>query len=147
MEKEMTTHSSVLAWRIPGMAEPGGLPSMGSHSRTRLKQLGSRHSWERLKAGGEGDDRGWVGWMASLTRWTWVWVDSGSWWWTGRPGVLRFMGWQRAGQLTNWTDRLKWAYENLSQAKLYIYVFSVKDNECEEFFKYFLTIVTITIPK
>ena len=54
----MTTHSSVLAWRIPGTAEPGGLPSMGSHSRTRLKQLGSRHSWERLKAGGEGDDRG-----------------------------------------------------------------------------------------
>ena len=47
--------------------------------------------WERLRAGGEGDDRGWDGWMASPTRWTWVWVDSGSWWWTGRPGVLRFM--------------------------------------------------------
>ena len=44
--------------------------------------------WERLKAGGEGDDRGWDGWMASLIRWTWVWVNSGSWWWTGRPGVL-----------------------------------------------------------
>ena len=44
--------------------------------------------WERLKAGGEGDDRGWDGWMASPTRWTWVWVKSGSWWWTGRPGVL-----------------------------------------------------------
>ena len=43
--------------------------------------------WERLKAG-EGDKRGWDGWMASLTQWTWVWVDSGSWWWTGRPGVL-----------------------------------------------------------
>ena len=48
--------------------------------------------WEGLGAGGEGDDRGWDGWMASLTLWTWVWVNSGSWWWTGRPGVLRFMG-------------------------------------------------------
>ena len=44
--------------------------------------------WERLKAGGEGDDRGWDGWMASPTWWTWVWVNSGSGWWTGRPGVL-----------------------------------------------------------
>ena len=44
--------------------------------------------WERLKVGGEGDDKGWVGWMASLTRWRWVWVNSRSWWWTGRPGVL-----------------------------------------------------------
>ena len=51
--------------------------------------------WERLRAWGEGDDRGWDGWMASPTQWTWVWVDSRSWWRTGRPGVLRFMGWQR----------------------------------------------------
>ena len=47
------------------------------------------------EAGRKGDDRGWDGWMASLTRWTWVWVDCGSWWWTGRPGVLWFMGSQR----------------------------------------------------
>ena len=53
--------------------------------------------WEGLGAGGERDDRGWDGWMASLTRWTWVWVNSGSWWWTGRPGVLWFMGSQRVG--------------------------------------------------
>ena len=45
----------------------------------------------------EGDDRGWDGWMASLTRWAWVWADSGSWWWTGRPGVLQFMRSQRVG--------------------------------------------------
>ena len=51
--------------------------------------------WEGLGAGGEGDDRGWKGWMASLTRWTWVWVNSRNWWWTGRPGVLWFMGLQR----------------------------------------------------
>ena len=53
--------------------------------------------WERLKAGGEADDRGWDGWMASPTWWTWVWVGSGSWWWTGKPGVLQFMGSQRVG--------------------------------------------------
>ena len=53
--------------------------------------------WERLKVGGKGDDRGWDGWMASPTQWTWVWVNSGSWWWTGRPGVLQSMGSQRVG--------------------------------------------------
>ena len=62
--------------------------------------------WEGLGAGGEGDDRGWDGWMASLTRWTRVWVNSGSWWWTGRPGVLRFMGSQRVGH--NWVTELNW---------------------------------------
>ena len=60
--------------------------------------------WERLKTGGEGDDRGWDGWMASPTRWTWVWVNSGSWWWTGRPGVLQSMGSQRVGH--NWATEL-----------------------------------------
>ena len=62
--------------------------------------------WEGLGAGGEGDNRGWVGWMASPTRWTWVWVNSGSWWWTGRPAVLRFMGSQRVRH--NWATELKW---------------------------------------
>ena len=51
--------------------------------------------WERLKAGGEGDDRGWDGWMASPARKTWVWVNSGSWWWTGKPGMLQSTGSQR----------------------------------------------------
>ena len=62
--------------------------------------------WERLRAGGEGDDRGWDGWMASPTQWTWVWVDSGSWWWTGRPGVLQLMGSQRVGH--DWGTELNW---------------------------------------
>ena len=53
--------------------------------------------WERLKAGGEGDDRGWDGWMASLTLWRWVWARSGSWWWTGKPHMLQPMGSQRFG--------------------------------------------------
>ena len=60
--------------------------------------------WERSKAGGEGDDRGWDGWMALSTRWTWIWVDSGNWWWTGRPGVLRIMGLQRIGH--DWATEL-----------------------------------------
>ena len=62
--------------------------------------------WERLKAGGEGDDRGWDDWMALLTQWTWVWVNSRSWWWTGRPGVLRSMGMQRVEH--DWATELNW---------------------------------------
>ena len=62
--------------------------------------------WERLKVKGGRDDRGWDGWMASLKRWTWVWVHSGSWWWTGRPGVLRFMRLQRVRH--DWATDLNW---------------------------------------
>ena len=62
--------------------------------------------WEGLGAGGEGDDRGWDGWMASPTRCTWVWLNSRSWWWIGRPGVLRFMGLQRVGH--DWVTELNW---------------------------------------
>ena len=64
--------------------------------------------WARLKVGGEGDDRWWDGWMASLTPlwWTWVWVSSGSWWWTGKPGVLQSMWSQRVAQ--DWVTELNW---------------------------------------
>ena len=62
--------------------------------------------WERLKVGREGDDKEWDGWMASLTQWTWVWVSSGSWRWTGKPGVLRSMGSQRVGH--DWATELNW---------------------------------------
>ena len=61
--------------------------------------------WERLRAG-EGDDRGWDGWMVSLTHWTWVCMNSGSWWCTGRPGVLQSMGPQRVGY--DWATELNW---------------------------------------
>ena len=61
--------------------------------------------WERLKVGGEGDDRGWDGWMASMTQWTWVWGSSGSWWWTGRPGVLQAA--KSRTRLSDWTE-LNW---------------------------------------
>ena len=63
--------------------------------------------WEGLGAGGEGDNRGWDGWMASPTWWTWVWVNSWSWWWTGRPGVLRLMGSQSWTRLSDWIE-LNW---------------------------------------
>ena len=62
--------------------------------------------WEGLGAGGEGDDRGWDGWMASLTWWAWVWVNSGGLWWTGWPGVLRIMGLQRVRH--DWATELNW---------------------------------------
>ena len=64
--------------------------------------------WERLRAGREGEDRGWDGWMASPTQWTWVWVDSRCWWWTGRPGVLRFVGSPRVEH--NWATELNWIF-------------------------------------
>ena len=63
-------------------------------------------SWEGLKAGGEGDNRGWDEWMASPTQWTWVWASSGSWWWTGRPGVLHSMGLRRVWH--DWATGLDW---------------------------------------
>ena len=59
--------------------------------------------WERLKAE-EGGDRGWEGWMASPTQWTWVWASSRSWWWTEKPGVLQSMGLQRFRH--DWTTEL-----------------------------------------
>ena len=210
----METHSIVLAWRIPGTEEPGGLPSMGSQrvghdwsnlaaaaaadsilksrditlptkvclvkamvfpvvmygceswtikkaerrridafklwcwrrllrvpwtarrsSQSILKEISPGCSleglmlklntlatwckelthwkrpwcWEWLKLG-EGDDRGWDDWMASPTQWTWVWVDSRSWWWTGRPGMLQFMGSQRVGH--DWATELNWTELN-----------------------------------
>ena len=80
--------------------------------------------WEGLGAGGEGDDRGWDGWMASLTRWTWVWVNSRSWWWTGRPGVLRFMGLQRVGH--DWATELKWVHLEHSADVSFYYQYDVK---------------------
>ena len=76
------------------------------HLMQRADSLEKILIWEGLGAGGEGDNRRWDGWMASPTRWTWVWVDSGSWWWTGRPGMLRFLGSQRVRH--DWVTELNW---------------------------------------
>ena len=76
------------------------------HLMRRVTHLKRPWFWERLRAGGEGDNRGWDGWMASPIQWTWVWVSSRSWWWTGRPGVLQSMGLQRVGH--DWATELNW---------------------------------------
>ena len=74
-----------------------------------------KHKLEsRLKAGEEGDDRGWDGWMASPTQWRWVWVNSGSWWLSGRPGVLQCMGPQRVGH--DWATEMNWAAVSMRNA-------------------------------
>ena len=74
------------------------------HLMRRVDSLEKTLMLGGIGAGGEGDDRGWDGWMASPTQWTWVWVNSGSGWWTGRPGMLWFMGSQRVGH--NWVTEL-----------------------------------------
>ena len=70
-----------------------------------LTHLKKPWCWERLKAGGEVDNRGWDGLMASLSQWTWAWVNSGCWWWTGRPGMLHS---QRVGH--DWVTELNWTH-------------------------------------
>ena len=76
------------------------------HAKEELTHWKRPWCWEDWGAGGEGDDRGWDGWMASLTWWMWVSVNSGSWWWTGRPGMLQIMGSQRVGH--DWATELNW---------------------------------------
>ena len=73
------------------------------HLMQRTDSFEKLWCWERLTTGGEGDDRGWDGWMAPLTQWTWVWTSSGSWWLTRRPGVLQSMGLQSPTRLSEWT--------------------------------------------
>ena len=81
--------------------------------------------WGRLKAVGEADDRGWDGWMATLTQWTWVSVSSRSWWWTGKPGVLQPMGSQRVRH--DWTDQFK------RKGKLSVFVMHVEWSDLVDF--------------
>ena len=75
------------------------LPSPGKPKKVKINLI-----WDFFSLGGEGDDRGWNGWMASPTQWTWAWANSGSWWWTGKPGVLQTMGSQRVRH--NWVTEL-----------------------------------------
>ena len=76
-----------------------------------------KHCWRW----GERDNRGWDGWMASPTQWTWVWVNSGSWWWTGRPGVPQSMGSQRVGH--NWVTKLNWYIYLYLYLYIYTYIY------------------------
>ena len=86
--------SWIFIGRTDAEAEASNILATWCEELTHLKRPWCR---ERLKAGGEGDNRGWDGWMTSLTQWTWVWVSSRSWTWTGKPGVLHSMGLQRVG--------------------------------------------------
>ena len=77
-----------------------------SLEKTRMLGKILKDAGKGLKAGGEGDNTGWDSWMASPTRWTWVWASSQSWWWTGKPGVLQSMRLQRVRH--NWVTELNW---------------------------------------
>ena len=80
--------------------------------------------WERLKVGGEGDNRGWDGWMASLTQRTWVWVNSVSWWWTGRPGVLSPWGCKESDTTQlNWNELSSHTLDIFSRVSFWIFFF------------------------
>ena len=80
-------------------------------TQTQLKPcLGCKPMWLGLKPSQNPDNRGWDGWMASLTQWIWVWVNSGSWWWTGKPGMLQSMELQRIG--CDWVTELNWTPQN-----------------------------------
>ena len=110
---ERKSHQSILKEISPECSLEGlmlklKLPYFG-HLIKKLTHLKRSWRWERLKAGGEGDDRGWDSWMVSLTQWTWVWVNSGSWWWTGRPGghgvtesnMMEWLNWTESGNMPN----------------------------------------------
>ena len=113
LKEEIATCSNTLAWKVPWTEELAGYSpwyykmlyttkwlSMPSklklqyfrHLMWRTDSLEKTWCWERLKAGGAGDDRGWDGWMASLTQWIWVCTNSRSWQWTGKAGMLQSMG-------------------------------------------------------
>ena len=88
-----------------------------------LSHLKRPWCWKRLNSGREGDYRGWDGWMASPTWWTWVWVSSGSWWWTGKPGVLQSMGSQRVGHDSDWTELRFFVFPLGFRCSLSIYIY------------------------
>ena len=102
------SNQSILKEINPGCSLEGLMlkPQYFGHLMRKADSLKGPWCWERLRAGGEGDGRGWDGWMASRTQWTWVWVNSRSWWWTWRPGVLQSMELQRLRH--DWVTELNW---------------------------------------
>ena len=122
----------------PCSACPQSFPASGSSNQSILKEINPEYSWkdwcwswnsftlatwckepthwkrpwcwERLKTGGEGDNRGWDDWMALPTQWTWVWANSRRWWRTGKPGMLQSMGFQRVRH--DWvTEQQEYTYQ------------------------------------
>ena len=104
------SNQSILKEISPGCSLEGMMLKLKlqyfGHLVRRIDLLEKLWCWEGLEAEGEGDDRGWDCWTASPTWWTWVWVNSGSWWLNGRPDVLQFMGSQKVGtpERLNWTE-------------------------------------------
>ena len=104
------SNQSILKEITPGCSLEGMILKLKlhylGHLMRRVDSMEKTLMLGGLGARGEGDDRGWDGWMALLTWWMWVWMNSGRWWWTGRPGVLWFMGSQRVGH--DWVTELNW---------------------------------------
>ena len=121
---------SILKEISPGISLEGmmlqlKLPYFG-HLTWGVDSLEKTWCWEGLGARGKGDDKGWDGWMTSPTRCTWVWVNSGSWWWTGRPSVLWSMGSQRVRH--DWVAELSLRVHMLQlrpDTAKYIYIFKL----------------------
>ena len=94
------------------------------HLMRRVDSFEKTLMLQRLKEGGKGVDRGWDGWMASPTQWTWVWVNSGGWWWTGRPGVLQSRGLQSVRW--DWATELNWCWLAAKVGSVPIFFFFLK---------------------
>ena len=105
-----TVHSKDQSWVFFGRNDAKAETPVLWPPHAKSWLIGKDWRWDGLGAGGEGD-RGLDGWMASLTPWTWFWVNSGSWWWTGRPGMLQFMGSQRVGH--DWATKLNGTESNI----------------------------------
>ena len=122
------SNKPILKEIIPGCSLEGMMLKLElqyfGHLMWRVDSLERLWCCEGLGAGGKGDDWGWDGWMASLTQWMWVWVSSGSWCWTGRPGVLNSWGHKELGttERLNWTE-LNWSA--LAQAHTMIHEFGL----------------------
>ena len=135
------SNQSILKEVSPGCSLEGLMLSWNSNtlatSCKELPHLKRPWNWERLRAGGEGDDRGWDVWMASPTQRTWVWVNSGSLWWTGRPGMLQFMGLQRVGH--DWETELNWtelsSWRNVCDLKWGMYFRTKNQKGQDKFWK------------
>ena len=100
------SNQSILKEISPGCSLQGLMLKLKLQYLGQLTHWKIPWCWERLRAGGEGNDRGWEGWVASPTQLTWIWVNSQSWWWIGSPGMMWFMGLQRVGH--DWATELHW---------------------------------------
>ena len=106
------------SWIFIGWTDAKPEDQYFGHLMWRTNSLEKTLMLGKIKAGGEGDDRGWDGRMASLTQWTWVWVKSGSWWWTGRHGLLQSIGSQRVR--LDWATELNWTSNRSSRCFGYL---------------------------